>query len=160
MIAWRMAGRRPDYRDVVAPFPPEPLPCSESGWCDEAALRHYAQAMADPGSHFATVEFYGSGLPMHRMRSAENGRIEFDYIEVHGAQKHPDLAQPLCYGSEDWKKKFENPALFVYSPVIVPDAFGAEGWNASDAPRHDLWQQSSVRSFPRLETIGIGCGHA
>ena len=26
MIAWCMAGRRPDYRDVVAPFPPDPLP--------------------------------------------------------------------------------------------------------------------------------------
>ncbi len=169
MIAWCMAGRRPDYRDVVAPFPPEPLPGSESGWCDEAALRHYSEAMADPGSHFATVEFYGSGLPMHRMRPLENGRIEFDYIGVHGArdiwnfpggaQNHPDLRQPLCYGPEDWNKKYENPALFVYSPVLVPDAFGAKGWNPSYELRHDLWQQSIVRPFPRLETIGINCGH-
>lgn len=169
MIAWCMTGRRPNYQNVVAPFPPDPLPGSESGWCDERALRHYVEAMADPGSQFATVQYYGSALPMHRVRTNPDGRTEFEYIGVHGAQaiwnhpggsyRHPDLAQPLCYGPEDWNVRFEKPALYVYSPVLVPDAFGPEGWNASYEFGRDLFQHSIARPFPKLETIGIACGH-
>lgn len=169
MIAWCMTGRRPDYHGVVPPFPPDPLPGSESGWCDETALRHYSEAMADPGSHFATVEYYGSGLPMHRVRSAPDGSTEFEYIGVHGARaiwnhpggsaNHPDRAQPLCFAPEDWNKRFDRPALFVYSPVLVPDAFRDGRWNPGYDFGGDLWQHSIVRPFSRLETLGIACGH-
>jgi len=170
LIAWCLVGRRPDYRGVVAPFPPDPLPGTEIRWCDDAALEHFSDALADPGSHFATVQYYASALPMHRMRPGAGDEMEFDYIGVHGAQAiwnhpggaygHPDLRQPLCFGPEDWNAKYESPALFIYSTLMVPEAFGPSGWN----PGHrfgdkDLWQHSIVRPFPRLETIGIPCGH-
>ncbi|MBK7952305.1 MAG: alpha/beta fold hydrolase [Deltaproteobacteria bacterium] len=169
LIAWCMTGKRPDYRDVVAPFPPDPLPGSETGWCDAAALRHYSEALADPGSHFATVQYYGSAMPMHRVIPDASGRTTFDYIGVHGAQAiwrhpggahlHPDLHQPLCYGPEDWNARYERPALFVYSPLMVPEAFGAGGWNPGYRFGGSFFEQSFTRPFPKLETQGIVCGH-
>ena len=169
MIEWCMTGKRPDYRDVVPPFAPDPLPGSESGWCDDAALRHYVEAMADPASHFATVEYYGSALPMHRMKEVAGGGIAFDYVGTHGAREiwnhpngtmnHPDLAQPLCYGPEDWNKKYEKPALFIYSPLLIPDAFTQDGWDSGYTLGRDPWQQSIIRPFTQLETAGIACGH-
>ena len=111
MIEWCMRGTRPDYRDVVAPFGTEPLPGAASGWCDDKALRHYIEAMADPGSHFATVEYYGSGLPLHRATGEPGDATRFEYIGAHGARAiwnhpggamaHPDLQRPLCYAPED-----------------------------------------------------------
>jgi pimeloyl-ACP methyl ester carboxylesterase len=169
MIEWCMRGKRADYRDVIPPFPPDPLPGSESGWCDDAALDHYVQAMADPGSHFATVEYYASALPLHRVRDLEGGGVSFDYVGAHGAREiwnhpggptnHPDLGRPLCFGPEDWNKRYEKPALFVYTPLLVPEAFGPEGWNREYVLGRDLWEQSIVRPFARLETVGIPCGH-
>jgi len=169
MIEWCMRGTRPDYRDVVAPFAPDPLPGTESGWCDDAALEHYVEAMADPGSHFATVEYYGSALPMHRVKENSSGDIEFEYVGVQGAREiwshpdgtmnHPDLAQPLCYAPEDWNKRYRKPALFVYSPLLVPDAFDQGVWDADYAFGKDLWQRSIIRPFAKLKTAGVPCGH-
>ena len=31
--------------------------------------------------------------------------------------KHPDLAQPLCYGPEDWNKKYEKPEAL--NPILL-----------------------------------------
>lgn len=173
MIEWCMTGKRPDYRDVVPPFAPEPLPGSESGWCDDAALEHYVEAMADPAVHFSTVQYYSSALPMHRanpMAGGEReGEYEFEYIGMHGAREiwnhpagsanHPDVSRPLCYGPEDWNKTFEKPALFVYSPLLVPEAFGPAGWDSAYRLGRDLWEQAFVRAFPQLETSGVACGH-
>lgn len=169
LIAWCMVGKRPDYRDVVAPFRPDPMPGSDRGWCDEKALRHYSEALADPGSHFATVQYYGSALPMHRMIPDANGRMTFDYIGVHGAQaiwrhpggaqKHPDLQQPLCYGPEDWNAVYDRPALYVYSPLMVPGAFAGGRWNPDYRFGGNLLEQSFTRPFPKLETFGIVSGH-
>lgn len=169
MIEWCMRGKRPEYRDVVPPFPPDPLPGSDARWCDDQALEHYIEAMADPGSHFSTVEYYSSALPMHRVRQIPGGGIDFDYIGAHGAREiwnhpggitnHPDLAQPLCFAPEDWNKRYSKPALFVYTPLLVPDAFDQSVWNSSYPFGNGLWQQSFVRPFPELATAGIPCGH-
>jgi len=169
LIEWCMTGKRPDYRDVVAPFGTDPLPGSETGWCDGPALQHYVEAMSDPDSHFATVEYYGSALPLHRVQELEEGVTNFDYIGSHGARElwnhpggtmnHPDLALPLCFGPEDWNAQFAKPALYVYSPMLVPEAFGDSGWDSAYVLGADLWQRSILRPFANLETLGIPCGH-
>ncbi len=172
-LGWCFAGEQPDYTGVIAPFPPTPLPGAAYGWCDEKALAHYRAAFKNPDTHFATTEYYCSGLPMHRVLSNDisndSNHWVFEYIGEQGCRdiwqqpggymKHPDLKQPLCFAPEDWNKKFTKPALFVYSPMLVPKAFEQGRPLAGYQLGGDVWQDSIARPFSNLQTRGIACGH-
>ncbi|MBT4518860.1 MAG: alpha/beta hydrolase, partial [Halieaceae bacterium] len=168
-MGWCFAGERPDYGSVVAPFPPDPLPGALYDWCDSKALSHYRSAFSPPDVHFASTQYYSSGLPMHRVQLTAQGEETFDYIGGAGCVRiwnhpqgfvaHPDVAEPLCFGPEDWNKTFDKPALFVYSPMLVPAGFKEGEPVAGYQLGGNSWEDSIVRPFPQLQTRAISCGH-
>ena len=56
-------------------------------------------------------------------------------------------------------KRFRKPALFIYTPLLVPDAFDGGTWNAQYPFGRGLFEHSIVRPFKELRTVGIACGH-
>lgn len=167
-IRWCLKGEKADFSDVVSPFPADPLP-ADYAWCDDKALAHYIAAISHPGAQFASVDYYRSGLPFHRLQETAGGEIEFDYIGEQGAMAiwqhqpgfwaHPDVQQDLCFAPEDWHKTFEGPTLFLFTPLLVPAAFENGQYREDFVLGEGYWQQAFTRAFTRLEYRGINSGH-
>ena len=69
----------------------------------------------------------------------------------------------MVFAPEDWKRRFEGSALYLYSPFLVPQAF--EGLGDDELPADDyiptgnLYADSFAHHFPDLRTRGAQCGH-
>jgi pimeloyl-ACP methyl ester carboxylesterase len=123
---------------------------------------HYAQVFADPGSWFHAVEYYRHSLPFHFDR---NGAPEFrSNLEVaamwdYPLAAHPDRNEFPVFAPEDRHKTYPHPALYLYSPFLVPQAF-AGGMPADDhVIGGNLYADSFPHHFPDLRGRGALTGH-
>jgi pimeloyl-ACP methyl ester carboxylesterase len=127
-----------------------------------ADVDHYAQMFADPGSWFHAVEYYRHALPFHFER---DGSVEFASnptvaaMWAHPLATHPDRELFPVFAPEDRHKTYPHPALYLYSPFLVPQAFGA-GMPADDhIVGGNPYADSFPRHFPDLRCRGALTGH-
>lgn len=122
-----------------------------------ADVAHYVEVFDNPASWFHAVEYYRHALPFHRLRA--DGSFEFlsnpRVAELWNAYEF----EHLVYGPEDWHKRYPHPALYLFSPFLLPQAF-ANGLPPDDyIPSGNLYADSFPRHFPDLRTRGAMCGH-
>ena len=132
---------------------------------------HYEKAFADPGSWFHAIEYYRHALPFHIVREDPNARHGVSYeflsnLRVAEMWNHPDLlfGHPdyehfMVFAPEDRHKQFPKPALYLFSPFLVPQAFEnglpPDDYISSGNPYAD----SFADHFPDLRTRGALSGH-
>lgn len=124
-----------------------------------ADVDHYVEVFDNPSSWFHAVEYYRHALPFHRLNP--DGSFEF-LSNPKVAQLWNDFAfEPMVYGPEDWHKTFPHPALFVFSPFLMGQAFGPGGALPPDdyVPSGNLYAESFTRHLPDLRCRGALCGH-
>ena len=118
---------------------------------------HYVEMFDNDASWFHAVEYYRHALPFHRLN--DDGSFEF--------LSNPKVAElwarnefeHMVYAPEDWHKAYPHPALWLFSPFLIPQAF-ASGLPADDyQPSGDLYADSFPRHFPDLRVRGALCGH-
>jgi len=170
-IEWLFAGKTPEYKDVDAPFGKDLLPGEHpSSWCEPEALAHYVDNFADPDVQFAAIQYYRSAIPLHKVIAdpeAPNGeRYEFlsekqvadMWRHPGGLFAHPDWETPLEFGPEDRHKHYPGPALFIYSALMIPEAF-EQGEPAEDHLPETYYTESIKRYYPDFRSRWINCGH-
>lgn len=136
-----------------------------------ADVDHFAEKFSHPDAYWHAIQYYRNGLPFHIERddpSALHGK-SYEFLSsqrVAEMWNHPDLlfAHPdyehfLVYAPEDRHKQFEKPALYLFSPFLVPQAF-QDGLPADDyIPSGNLYADSFAHHFPDLRTRGAQTGH-
>lgn len=123
---------------------------------------HYAKVFSNPGTWFHAVEYYRHALPFHFER---DGQFEFASNPTvaamweHPLETHPDRKLFPVFAPEDRHKTYPHPTLYLYSPFLVPQAFG-EGMPSDD---HIIggnpYADSFPRHFPDLRCRGALTGH-
>ncbi|MCB1614636.1 MAG: alpha/beta hydrolase [Pseudomonadales bacterium] len=167
-IRWCLHGERAVFSGVDSPFPRQPLP-ADYAWCDEEALQHFMSAISQPGTGYASVDYYRSGLPFHRIQKNNDDVFEFEYIGEQGAidiwkheqgfWAHPDAQQDMCFAPEDWHKQFSGPSLFLFTPLLVPQAFDNNSYRKDFVLGNNLWERAFTGALPDLKYSGIASGH-
>ena len=138
-----------------------------------ADREHFVTAFSDPGAWFHAVEYYRHALPFHwetEDASAPGGRRHEFLSNPRVAEmwNHPDL----LFGHPDWQdnfpvfapedrgRTFDKPALYLYSPFLVPQAFPEEGLPPDDyIPTGNPYADSFAHHFPDFRARGARCGH-
>jgi pimeloyl-ACP methyl ester carboxylesterase len=145
-------------------------------WADDEAAEHYRRAFADPGVHFHAIEYYRHALPFHIVHpdpAAPNGERYEPLSEMQVAEMWNTpggLTQNstwknhyMDYGPEDRHKRFPRPALYIYSPFLVPQAWpeGPSGRQPADdyIPAGNPYADQFSRYFPDLRCRGVPVGH-
>lgn len=163
-IHWCFNGEAASYPPgIISPFPAQAMP--GAGWCAAASLAHYRQHLADPAVQAASVSLYRDALPFFRpghdgqwqaMTAADCQAI---WQHPGGPFRHPDYQQAVCFAPEDLAKTVQCPALYVYTPMLLPRGFAQGQPVAGYRPGGDPFADSIVRPFARLQCAGIACGH-
>ena len=123
----------------------------------KADVEHYVEMFDNDASWFHAVEYYRHALPFHRLH--DDGSFEFlSNPKVADLWAHNEF-EHMVYAPEDWHKTYSHPALWLFSPFLIPQAF-ASGMPADDyQPSGDLYAESFPRHFPDLRVRGARCGH-
>jgi pimeloyl-ACP methyl ester carboxylesterase len=144
-------------------------------WATDADIKEYADAFADPMSHFHAISYYRYALPFHVVHedpSAAHGeRFEFlsepkvaeMWTHPEGLENHPLYANYMDYGPEDRHKRFEKPALWMFGnyPALRSGARGPAG---NPEPRDRIpsgnpFSDQFKRYFPDLRGRSVDGGH-
>ena len=136
-----------------------------------ADVDHFADAFSDPDCWFHAIEYYRHCLPFHIETpdpSARHGRRHEFRSSQQVAQmwehpdllfSHPDFENFMVFAPEDRHKQYPGPALYLFSPFLMPQAF-AEGLPPDDyIPSGNPYADSFPLHFPDLRTRGVQCGH-
>ncbi|MDH4147854.1 MAG: alpha/beta hydrolase, partial [Acidimicrobiia bacterium] len=90
-------------------------------WIDAEALDHYRNAIADPDSHFATIQYYRYGLPFHAIEAdgsltpLNEREVGEMWLHPDGLEAHPRYDRYMDFGPEDRATRFPRPALWLHS---------------------------------------------
>ena len=77
-----------------------------------------------------------------------------------GPFRHPDYRSADCFAPDDLGKLITCPALYVYTPMLQPKGFDANGASVPDFhPAGDAFSDSLAAPFTQLNCVGIRCGH-
>lgn len=137
-----------------------------------ADAAHFAEAFDDPDVWFHAVEYYRHALPFHREFELPGARHGLGYefwsnLTVASMWNHegllfahPDFGTFPVFAPEDRHKTFDGPALYLFSPFLMPQAF-VDGELPPDdyVPQGNLYAESFPRHFPNLVARGASCGH-
>lgn len=163
-IRWCFAGEAATYPStVVSPFPAQGMPRLD--WCDEASLQHYIDNLAQPGTQAASVSLYRDALPFYRQdgdgqwQMMSGDTCEAIWQHAGGPFRHPDYRHAICFAPEDLGKRIKTPALYVFTPLLLPKGFNNGEPVADYHPAGDAYADSISAPFPDLRCVGIQSGH-
>jgi len=164
-IRWCFTGTAASYpADIISPFLSQAMP--GLNWCEPEALNHYLANMAQASTQAASVSLYRDALPFYRQNDAGQWQPmsgdECQAIWQHPGDpfKHPDYRKALCFAPEDLGKRVIQPTLYVYTPMLQPKGFDADGLPiANYQPAGDVFSDSLAAPFQQLQCIGMRCGH-
>ena len=127
------------------------------------ALDHYQRAYADPDTHFHCISYYRHGAPFHRRRGEAleflpESEIARMWQHPGGIKQHPDHGEFLVYAPEDLHLRYAGPALFVYTPTVVPGPFQPGGSHAAFAEGNPA-AAAFATHFSDLQTLGHAGSH-
>ncbi len=140
-------------------------------WATDEDIAHYAEAFADPMSHFHAISQYRYGLPFHVVHedaSAPRGeRYEFlsekkvaeMWTHPEGLEQHPLHANFMDYGPEDRHKRFPNPTLWMFGQYLARSRGTDEDGPDDRIPSGNPFAQQFPRYFPDLRGRRVNAGH-
>ena len=154
-----------------SPWPSQRPDTGASRWATDADIEHYANAFADPMSHWHAISYYRYGLPFHRViadSAAPRGeRYEFlrelavaeMWRHPDGLEKHPLYSESMDYGPEDRHKTFEAPVLWMFGQYMAPRIGTATGGHEHAIPSGNPFVDQFSRYFPDLRVRRVNAGH-
>ncbi len=163
-IRWCFRGAVPTYpADIVSPFPSKAMPGLD--WCDDTSLQHYLDNLAQTGTQAASVSLYRDALPFYRqdqsgaLKKMDAATCQTIWQHEGGAFRHPDYREALCFAPEDMGKTIGVPALYIYTPMLLPGGF-QDGMPLPDYhPSGNTFAESIAKPFKNLDCAGINSGH-
>lgn len=140
---------------------------------DASDVAHYEESFADPNSWWHAIEYYRHALPFHLQcpDPGARGGVRHEFLsnpKVAAMWRHPELifSHPdwadnfMVFAPEDWHRRFTNPALYLFSPFLVPQAFENGELPSDDyIPTGNPYADSFAHHFTDLRTRGARCGH-
>ncbi|MDB4957064.1 MAG: hypothetical protein JWO36_4633 [Myxococcales bacterium] len=139
-------------------------------WVDDEALAHYIDALADPDSQAAAIQYFRYALPFHRVTadpSATHGErfeslserdVAAMWLHPHGLEQHPGFQEYYDFGPEDRHKRSDAPALWMYSKLRGHVPRGSVTDDAT-IPTGNPYLDQFSRYFADLRVRAVDCGH-
>ena len=133
-------------------------------WIDAEALDHYRTAIADPDSHFATIQYYRYGLPFHAIEAdgsltpLNEREVGEMWLHPDGLEAHPRYDRYMDFGPEDRATRFPRPALWLHSRYLGRDARPGTA-DPTEIPSGNPFFDQFSTYFPDLRARAINAGH-
>jgi pimeloyl-ACP methyl ester carboxylesterase len=163
-IRWCFRGALPTYPDgIISPFPSKAMPGLD--WCDDVSLQHYLDNLAQTGTQAASVSLYRDALPFYRQDTCGTWQAmdatvcQTLWQYEGGAFRHPSYREAICFAPEDLGKTVNVPALYVYTPMLLPGGFQDGAPLPRYQPSGNTFADSIAAPFADLTCVGIACGH-
>lgn len=163
-VRWCFSGEAASYPEgLISPFPTQAI--AGLDWCAPENLQHYIDNLSQPGTQAASVSLYRDALPFYRKDSAGQWQLMRDEVckaiwqYEGGPFRHPDYRSAICFAPEDLGKQVQVPALYIYTPMLLPRGF-LDGQPIPDyQPHGDPFSDSISACFVDLRCAGIQSGH-
>lgn len=170
LIEMMFAGGAPVGTRPASPFGELKGKLSRPDWVDDEAVAHYSDALADPDSQAATIQYFRYALPFHRViadPSATHGErfeslserdVAAMWLHPQGLEQHPGYREYYDFGPEDRHKRSAAPALWMYSKLRGHVRPGSVT-DATAIPTGNPYLDQFSRYFADLRVRAVDCGH-